>query len=187
MSCHRPWMSTAGNSELVPWHDILVMPRDFLFRKISPLRTNCQAYTRTHDKPVRSSHTLGWQSRHASRTDLSWPHDRDVILRRSVHKNTGEESLSHEVNKARHSDSAAPANAHSVTFMHDSRQPYRSPIRDLVQAGGRIWCKCGANRPRPWCKQRKRPENIASDLVLSGGRCWIRTSDPIRVKDVLYP
>ncbi len=34
---------------------------------------------------------------------------------------------------------------------------------------------------------KKKVSEIADLVEYYGGRCWIRTSDPIRVKDVLYP
>lgn len=61
---------------------------------------------------------------------MSWPHNRDVILRRSVHKNHGEESLSHEVNKAwRFLKLHAP----NGSFMHRALWPAARRFA--------VWCK----------------------------------------------
>lgn len=40
---------------------------------------------------------------------------------------------------------------------------------------------------KPRAAIKKTAPNRMPSLRFYGGRCWIRTSDPIRVKDVLYP
>lgn len=40
---------------------------------------------------------------------------------------------------------------------------------------------------KPRAAIQKTAPNWMPSLKFNGGRCWIRTSDPIRVKDVLYP
>ena len=48
---------------------------------------------------------------------------------------------------------------------------------------------CSASRHVPIAEpmSNKKGQALKLDLGNAGGRCWIRTSDPIRVKDVLYP
>ena len=63
-------------------------------------------------------------------------------------------------------------------------QPWFGLIRLYVRNMAQPQSSTRARRIR----EKKKAKAISLDLEeISGGRCWIRTSDPIRVKDVLYP